>query len=366
MKKPILNRNLVFRADAEINILITLVSFAASISITRAFLFLTGYPQLGNSELHISHLLWGGLLMFAGLLALLLFSNRWIHSMAAILSGVGIGLFIDEVGKFITQTNDYFYPVAAPVIYSFFLLTLLLFLIVRRRRKPDAREVMHEVLEQLTGYLDNDLSDVEAAELVNKLQRITRQDGHKDIQTLAQSLLVFFHSEHLVHSVHKDTLLERINKFYDNEFPRIFPRKRMRIILAGTWVAWGIWTLVSPVKVIINRPDEIALMSIIEGMVDANLIAAASSQLLFQLRLWLSISLGLLIIIAAFVLLIKKDRIAASIAFWVFLISLTLANMLMFYFDQFSTIFNAAIQFLLLITLIAYQRKYLAADSATI
>ena len=366
MKKPDQNRNLVFRADAETNILITLVSFAASITVTRAFLYLTGYPKLGNSELHISHLLWGGIFMFAALLILLLYSNLWIHTLASVLSGVGIGLFIDEVGKFITQTNDYFYPVAAPIIYSFFLLTLLLFMIVRRRRKPDARQAMYEVLENLTDYLDHDLSNTETADLVKKLERITREEKQQDIQILAQSLLTFLQSENLVPPKRKNTLVERINQFFNHDLPRILPRNRMRVIQAAAWTAWGIWTLLSPIKVIRNQQNEIALLSIIQGMVDANLIDAASTQFLFQLRLGLSISLGLLIIIAAFVLLIKKDRIAASIAFWVFLISLTITNLLMFYFDQFSTIFNATIQFILLIALISYHRKYLVDDSATI
>jgi divalent metal cation (Fe/Co/Zn/Cd) transporter len=36
----------------------------------------------------------------------------WAIQASALLSGIGIGLFINEVGKFITQTNDYFFPPA--------------------------------------------------------------------------------------------------------------------------------------------------------------------------------------------------------------------------------------------------------------
>jgi hypothetical protein len=35
------------------------------------------------------------------------------------------GLFVDEVGKFITQKNDYFLPLAAPIVYASLLLILV-------------------------------------------------------------------------------------------------------------------------------------------------------------------------------------------------------------------------------------------------
>lgn len=360
------NRKLIFRADAETNTLLTLVSFAASITLTRAFLYLTGYPQIGNNELHISHLLWGGLIMFAALLILQLYSNRWIQTVAAIMSGIGIGLFIDEIGKFITQENNYFYPAAAPIIYSFFLLTLLLLMIIKKRHKPDPRKNMYEVLEQLDDFLDHTLSDREADKLVKKLEMMTKTDVDLGIKRLAVSLLDVIESENHVSKAPKQSLFEQVESFFKEVIPNVLPRKKMRILLAAAWIAWGIWSLLSPIKVILNRQNEVALLWAIQEMVDANLINEAAGHSLFLVRIGLSILLGILIIISAFILLIKKDRIAAFLAFWTFLISLTISNLLLFYFDQFSTIFNAVIQFLLFITLVAYQRKYLASDSATI
>jgi hypothetical protein len=68
----------------------------------------TGYPQIGNDVLHIAHALWGGLLLLVALMLPLAFANRRFLQASAWLGGVGAGLFIDEVGKFITQANDYF------------------------------------------------------------------------------------------------------------------------------------------------------------------------------------------------------------------------------------------------------------------
>ena len=61
MQSPVRHiRNPVKREDAEQYLVITLLGFAASVILIRLFLELTGYPQVGSSELHIAHVLWGG------------------------------------------------------------------------------------------------------------------------------------------------------------------------------------------------------------------------------------------------------------------------------------------------------------------
>ena len=117
---------IVERDEAETYVLLSLVAFGATVVLVRLFLELSGYPQVGSSTLHIAHLLWGGLFLFVAVLMVLIWDNPGFLTTAAVLSGIGIGLFVDEVGKFITQNNDYFFPAAAPIIYGFFLLTTTL------------------------------------------------------------------------------------------------------------------------------------------------------------------------------------------------------------------------------------------------
>lgn len=101
-------RSVVKRDHAENYLLTSLVAFGVTVIFTRLFLQLVGFPQIGNSVLHIAHALWGGLLLFIAVLIPIALANRWAIQVSALMGGIGIGLFIDEVGKFITQTNDYY------------------------------------------------------------------------------------------------------------------------------------------------------------------------------------------------------------------------------------------------------------------
>jgi hypothetical protein len=65
----------------------------------------------------VAHVLWGGLLLFVAVALPLSFVNRYALWVSSVLGRIGVGLFIDEVGKFITQGNDYFFPLAFPIIY---------------------------------------------------------------------------------------------------------------------------------------------------------------------------------------------------------------------------------------------------------
>lgn len=121
------------REGAERSLLLVIVSFIVAVVGTRWFLQATGYPQVGGGELHVAHMLWGGLALVVAALLLLVVSSSWVPPVTAILTGAGTGLFIDEVGKFITASNDYFYPLAAPLIYGLLLAFALVFLLVRHR-----------------------------------------------------------------------------------------------------------------------------------------------------------------------------------------------------------------------------------------
>jgi hypothetical protein len=115
------------------------------------FLDLTGYPKVGGGGLHIAHMLWGGLLLIVASILPLVRVGSVVLVISSITGGIGVGLFIDEIGKFITENNDYFFAPAAPLIYGAVLLFVALWVAVARRRGDGAGEVLQAAVEAARG-----------------------------------------------------------------------------------------------------------------------------------------------------------------------------------------------------------------------
>lgn len=129
-----------------------MVSAVAAILTIRVFLHVTGYPQIGGDTLHIAHMLWGGLLMAVSVVFLLGWLGAAVRNLAAAVGGLGFGTFIDEIGKFVTADNDYFYRPAFALIYLTFILLWLAFRATQRpllspvERAANALELAQEAV----------------------------------------------------------------------------------------------------------------------------------------------------------------------------------------------------------------------------
>jgi len=158
-------------ADAALLLESFFIAAVVSFLAIRAFLAVTGYPQLGASGIHIAHLLWGGLLMLAALMLLLAYLDRSAQHVAAVVAGLGFGTFVDEIGKFVTADNDYFFRPAVAVIYVTFVATFLTTrtLIGHRTLRPN--EALANALALLESTLDRPIEPDDRA----RIHRLLRQ-----------------------------------------------------------------------------------------------------------------------------------------------------------------------------------------------
>jgi branched-subunit amino acid transport protein AzlD len=358
---PILSpvRKPVQRDGASRYLLFTLLSFAGSVSLTRLFLELTGYPQIGSGTLHIAHVLWGGLLLFIAALLPIMFINRWALLLDAIICGAGVGLFIDEVGKFITRSNDYFYPAAAPIIYAFFLLTVLLYLEFNRPRKRDPRAELYAVLDNLEEVLDQDLSRRERDQILLRLNRLEMETHNPDLTRLIKELKDFVDCDTLYLVSKQPGFVQRgIDRFkaWEDQWVN---RRGLQVSLAGALVAAGGWTLRQPLALLFGMNNPVLVRDILTDMTDLGLIQSPAVQAWFDARLVLQASVGIILLVAAAFFVLRKDRHGVTLSYLGLLLSLTMVDLLVFYFNQFSTIITAVYQFCLLLAVLYYRHRYL-------
>jgi hypothetical protein len=124
-----------------------LICGAATILIIRSELWLTHYPQLGGHGLHIAHLLWGGLGMLIAVVLLVSFLSPVVRRIGAFLGGIGLGFFIDELGKFVTSDNNYFFKPTAAIIYIFFIGFYLVTRVLQTRYLRSPQDYLVNALE---------------------------------------------------------------------------------------------------------------------------------------------------------------------------------------------------------------------------
>lgn len=163
-------------ADAGDRLELFFVSAVSSIVIIRSILAATGYPQLGGNGLHIAHVLPGGLLMLISLVLLFSFLNRGVKPVAAVLGGIGFGLFIDELGKFLTSDTNYFFEPTIMLIYVIFVVLFFIFRSLGRLRRLDRRESLLNALELSKDVVLHDLDPRERDLVLRYLKSADPQD----------------------------------------------------------------------------------------------------------------------------------------------------------------------------------------------
>lgn len=199
MSRQLFTRNVEARSLLDI----FFVSGITSILLLRFYLHLTHYPTVGGTKYHIAHMLYGGLLMLVAVVANLAFFGRRLQRLMALVGGAGFGIFIDEVGKFITRDTNYFFRPAIGIIYAIFVGLYLFFTFLGKRERLTSEEYQLNALMQLEEAVRYDMDRHEKAAVARLLAQadqsspITRQlreflDSIKPVRTPRPNVLQRF------------------------------------------------------------------------------------------------------------------------------------------------------------------------------
>lgn len=175
-RKLRLINNPIRRYDAVQKLEWFLISAILMILVIRTQLWLTNYPQLGGGGLHIAHLLYGGIFMMVAIWIGQIYLNRGARTAQAIIGGIGFGFFIDELGKFITSDNNYFFKPAAGIIYIIFIIMFLAIREISRRQKLDEQTALANAMAFLPATITGEFRKDEYEIANNMLDQADQGD----------------------------------------------------------------------------------------------------------------------------------------------------------------------------------------------
>lgn len=311
-----------------------LISSVASILAIRFYLYLTNYPQIGGNGLHIAHMLWGGFLMLIALMLLFSFLTNRVKIIAAIIGGIGFGTFIDELGKFITNDNNYFFQPTIALIYVIFILLYLVSRYLQREQKHNEETYVINAMEAIKEVVLRDLDHKEEA--LARIYLSFCNQKEQFIKTLTRML-----EEAEVLPQKKPNIAQRVFIKTHEMYLQLIKKSKIQTIIIILFLFIGFVAVVQAVIV-----TEFIRQVFINGTYPSvkDLSFAETGDLIFS-----TIS-GLFII--AGVVVIRKSRLRAYQLFrTAILISLFLTQFFIFYDIQFEALIGFTINILLFVTL---------------
>jgi hypothetical protein len=334
-----------------------LVSAVASVLVIRLYLSLTGFPQLNAGGLHIAHMLWGGLLMFIAIFMALGFLSKPAHEWAAVLGGIGFGAFIDELGKFLTQDNNYFFQPAIALIYLTFVAIYIAIRSVFNYRPLSPREKLANVFELIKQGSINGLNKEEQQTLLSLLDQCDVKDPY--FEHLKEML------DHVkIIDTRRPHALNRLKSWLDDVYQKIITRWWFGGVVI-TIVEWP-WNLILGIGA-----GSIILLALLQfwksripnlqiplsvGVVSASLFMAWAvfvnrSNIALPFAEWAQLVTSSMtaILIMAGSIFMARSRLAAYMMYHrAILVSILLTQIFAFYQYQFYALFSLTLNILIL------------------
>ena len=235
----------VRRVDATNHFEIFFVSAVATIILVRAILAATGWPQLGGGKIHFAHLLWGGLGMLIAIILFLAMEGRLWDALGALAAGIGFGLFIDELGKFITSDNDYFFRPVIAIIYVIFVGLFFLFRWLGSIKHLSPQTALVNAFDYAKEAVLRDMDEGERAEALFLLSRADQADP------VVVALGDMLHSLEMPEKPNPSPL-QTAMRWFAGLYARFVDRRWFRVIVVGWFVVISLAGLVGGLGVDLN------------------------------------------------------------------------------------------------------------------
>lgn len=325
MKRPI--NNPIRRFDAVKRLEWFLIASVGTVLVIRTQLWLTNYPQLGGRGLHIAHLLWGGLFMLIAIWLALIYLNRRAYSTMAIVGGVGFGFFIDEIGKFITSDNNYFFRPAAALIYLIFVALFLSIREISRRQIRNPRTALANAMSFMPYTVTGEFGRAEYRQVSRMLDRADPDDHRVEL------LRRYFAQTALAPGQRPSRLVELGNRLHAG-VTALTHRPRFPGVIIAIVVTWGILSLFGFLNLLLLIDGSSGISAEVT-IADSSFVTGASSVSTF--------TSGVLVVIG--IVRMRQGRRQQAYRYFrrALLVSIFVTRVFSFVSSQFAAVFGLAI-----------------------
>lgn len=302
----------------------------------RLFLAVFNNPVIGRGNWHIAHVLWGGLFMLVGIIIFMVFYSKSSIRIASIFSGIGWGLFIDEIGKFTTQDNNYWFQPAVVFIYISFILLFFLYRILEKKIPASYSLLWHELLEDCQELVNYDLEIKEKKEILLKIKQI------ESLPCLPLEKKILIDLKNLVNSTlpQKDKYKFSLSKYIAYTFKVSYNRLfKKRLVFYGLFI-YSFWyiadKLIDTTRLFFNS-DKILLLQNYYSHYD---FFSRSDVFMITFKFIVEVIVTIFFSIGLIYIFNKKINRGIKFYQWGLLISIFIGFPFKFYFEQFSAVFS--------------------------
>lgn len=345
--------DLTKRKEASELILNFMATALLTILITRLWIKLDIYNQIAFGVWHIAHVLWGGLFLLISVLLTLVFYGKKTLFWASIFGGVGWGFFIDEIGKYLTKDNNYWFRPAIIFIYVSFIILFLLYRKLEKETPIDIKTRWYKLFEDMEEIINNDLEEKEKKESLKEIKELILLTNDQSKKVVLEKLKIAVEEIKPKKNKKEIDLEKMIAGSVNMTYNRWFKKK---LVFFG-FLAYYIWFLIDKfidtVRVLLN-PNKMMMIQNYYSHYD--FFSRADVYMI-------SIKFILDLIVAGFYLAgiimwgKRKSLRGITLFQWGLLINVFLGSVFKFYFEQFSGIFGLILSILVLSWLSNYKRE---------
>lgn len=348
-----MNQNLIKRENAADLILVLMISALVTLLVTRFFLQLLNWPTISFGVWHIAHANWGGMLMVIGSILMLVFHGEKIRKTAAIISGLGWGLFIDEVGKYITKNNNYWFQPAIIIIYISFIILYLIYRYLENNQPQDTKTILYAAIAKLEDVAENDLDENEKRETVKKLEKVIKKEKDLNIKNLASQLKLFFEKQEIKKINEKSwwrILMVKTGYYSYNKF------FKTRLVTYGLTIyacVWAIDKIQETIRILIN-PQKMQMLQKFNSGYD---LISKSDFYMMVGKIFFDSVTAVFFVMGIFFIVTKRKFKGLRFFQMGLIVGIFLSSVFKLYFEQFSEVWILATSIILFFVISKMKRE---------